>query len=49
MGGINAEIPDSPLTHLSGLPNASKLFSIIIGLSLNLKFFTGNLICPFSI
>ena len=32
-----------------GFPKASTLFSIMIGLSLNLKFFTGNMIFPFSI
>ena len=32
----------------TGLPSASRLLSIITGLSLKRKFFTGNLIFPFS-
>jgi hypothetical protein len=49
IGGINALAPLSPLTVLTGFPNASRLFNIMIGLSLNRKFFTGYLISPFSI
>lgn len=33
---------------LTGAPMASRLLSMITGLSLNLKFLIGYLICPFS-
>ena len=36
-----------PLSR-TGLPSASKLFSMMTGLSLKRKFFTGNLMAPFS-
>ena len=39
MGGIIACRPDSPLTVLSGIPNASRLFNMITALSLKRKFF----------
>jgi len=49
IGGISMLLLLSVLTVRSGLPNASRLLSIIIGLSLNLKFFIGNFTWPFSI
>ena len=48
IGGMTMVVSDSSLFTRTGLPNSSTLLSMMTGLSLKRKFFTGYLIWPFS-